>query len=209
MQNRKSNHINNDNAHKNNYFWQSIIGGTTSFAGLYSGILHASFRSHFVTYLFPYAFVSTATVGVGLYGVKRLSSICIGNNDDLSKSEAKSQMAIAATAFGASTLVGWDSETYYWKFRHSSFGNYLLTKGLTESILSRSYGMVVVGTALVVGFVSPILVNKVQNGYQEIKGINLKEKAKFFLFKDRGKNIKVAPTQNEEIKDTNNSVLRK
>jgi hypothetical protein len=202
MQNRKSNHIDNDNAHINNYFWQSIIGGTASLAGVFNG-MHAGSNPLFPKPGLPYAFASALAAGVGLYCIKRVNSNYISNNEDLnSKSEAKSQATIAAIASGSSTLTGWMA------MRH--FGNKrIYTEWFTEPMLLRSLRMTVVGAGLV-GFGLPILMNKeVQNRYHELEGVNLKEKVRFFLFKDRSKNINAAPTQNEEIKDTNSSVLRK
>lgn len=202
MQNRQSNHIDKDNAHQNNYFWQSIVGGTASLAGVFNG-MRAGSHPLFPKPGLPYAFASALAAGVGLYCVKRVNSKYLSNNEDLnSKSEAKSQATLAAIASGSSTLAGWIA------IRH--FGNKrIYTDWFTGPMLLRSLSMTVVGAG-VVGFGLPILMNKeVQNRYHELEGVNLKEKAKFFLFKDRSKNSQVAPTQHEEIKDTNNPAPRK
>jgi hypothetical protein len=124
------------------------------------------------------------------------------------KSKARSSAAIAATAFGTSTLAAWslsNHEHMFW--RH--IGDRLLSAGFSESMASRLFGTTVAGAGLVACLGSVIVINKAQDQYNKLEGSDLKEKAKFLLFHDRSNRDKVKSLQNEVIKDTDSSVLRK
>jgi len=190
MQNRKSNDIDQNNADKGNHFWRNTIGVTAPYFGF-------TFHSGNYPYFFPHGFAAACTISVGVYGIKRWGSICSGKREDLNrKSEAKIQAAIAATAFGASALLG---SSDFWYRLPKTF----IRAGFSTSSIPRLEGIAGLGATIAIGFSAPILIDKIKNRSQ------LKEQAKFFLFGNRSKHVKLDPPKHEEVKNTNSSLLRK
>lgn len=196
MQDRPSNNTDNNDANKTKYIiLRSVVSGTASLSGVLTGFIAAE-NSIFPKPGLPISIATAFVAWSGVYGVARL---CTNNH-----SEAKSFASVAATAAFISTNVGWFAMRHFGEISLNDSSATFARESLVRSLRGTIVGVGLLGLSL------PILLNQdVQNGYKKLKGNNLKEKAKFLLFNKRNDAAKLTPQSNEEVKDTNNSVLRK